>query len=107
MPVQRFLVLTTQHSGSSWLTDELDAQPGVACRRELLIDLDEHRLQRKGNSLIAPTWEEWVARAEAEMLVETHGNVRPGGPSYLVAAAGTSAVRRRGTPRGHHLRLAT
>ena len=65
-PIQRFLVLTTQHSGSSWLTQELNAQPGVACQKELLADLDEHRLQRNASSsLKAPTWEEWVARAEA------------------------------------------
>ena len=34
---QRFLVLTTQHSGSTWFDAELNAQRGVACAGELLI----------------------------------------------------------------------
>ena len=46
---QRFLVLTTQHSGSTWFNAELNAQRGVACAGELLIDLDEHLLPHNGS----------------------------------------------------------
>lgn len=63
--IQRFLVLTTQHSGSSWLTDQLNAQPGVTCLRELLEDLDYNRLPRNDSHVLAPSWTEWQARAEA------------------------------------------
>ena len=93
---KRFLVLTTQHSGSSWLTDELTAQDGVECERELLVAWDEARLQRstptnlnhRGALSGVPGWEEWVAGAEAAFERVHRNAALRRGPNATIRAIG-------------------
>ena len=84
----RFLVLTTQHSGSSWLAQELNAQPGVACKAELLVDMDQGRLHHDAKGHIkAPSWDAWVARAEAA-FERVHREALKNTPGALLSAVG-------------------
>jgi LPS sulfotransferase NodH len=39
----RFIILATQRTGSTWLTDLLDSHPAVASYEELLLPADHHR----------------------------------------------------------------
>lgn len=51
--IQLFLILTTQHSGSDWFSEQLNARSDIACDLESLIELDRMRLKEP------PTWGDW------------------------------------------------